>query len=617
VAKGDDKRFESRFQTFDSKGGPTHGRERAQALREDLARLGVTGFIVPRADRQQNEYVQPRDERLLWLTGFSGSAGIAVILADKAALFVDGRYTTQAPIEVDASVYAIVPIAETTPADWIEAHLKAGGRLGYDPWLHTPEAVDRFAAACAKVGAELIPLAANPIDLIWNDRPEETLGAVKAHPQRLSGDTPEHKIKRVQAGMKADGLLVSDAHNVAWLFNIRGADVAHTPLPMSFAYVPKSGAPTLFVDARKLSNAMRARLSDLATVEEPARLLAFVRELRGKAGRVSFDGATAPALLTQAAKDASVTPVVAPDPITLMKSRKNKVELAGARAANLRDGAAMTRFLAWFDREAPKGGLTEISAAQALETFRRETGLLKDISFPTIAAAGEHAAIPHYRVSEATNLKIGRGLFLVDSGGQFEDGTTDITRTIAVGKLDKVARDRYTRVLKGHIAIARAVFPKGTTGAHIDMLARQALWNAGLDFDHGTGHGVGSYLSVHEGPVRISKAGSVPLEQGMIISNEPGYYAAGKFGARIENLIVVEPRTIAGAEREMFGFETISLAPIDLEAIDPKLLDEDETAWLDAYHARVKAEISPLVDRETRAWLAKATRKLGSGARKG
>ena len=606
-------RFESRFQSFAEQGGPAHGAERTRALREELTRVGVSGFIVPRADQHQNEYVPPCDERLLWLTGFSGSAGLAVVLIDKAALFIDGRYTVQAPAQIDTSVITPVPIAETSPADWIEANVRSGERLGFDPWLHTPDAVERFEKACAKVGADLVALPTNPIDAIWPDRPPEPLGAVTSHPLRLAGESVASKIFRVQSALNGqDGILVSDAHNVAWLFNIRGSDVGHTPLPLSFAYAPKSGAPTLFIAARKLSNAMRARLADIADLKEPDALLGFVDTLGATSTRVAFDNATAPSILTSRLKVAGGTPVVAADPISLMKARKNDVELAGARAAHERDGAALARFLAWFHVEAPKGGVTEISAAEALETFRRETGLLKDVSFPSIAAAGPHAAIPHYRVSDASNLKVGRGLFLIDSGAQYEDGTTDITRTISVGKLGREPRDRFTRVLKGHIAIARAVFPKGTTGAQIDALARQSLWNAGLDFDHGTGHGVGSYLSVHEGPQRIAKTGVTQLEPGMILSNEPGYYAAGRFGIRIENLLVVERKVIAGAEREMLGFETISFAPIDLEAIEPKLLNKSELDWLNAYHARVRATVSPLVDPVTRKWLVGATRKLAA-----
>ncbi len=604
--------FRSVYQSFAELGGPAHGAERVKALRAELAARGLAGFVAPRADEHQNEYVPAAAERLLWLTGFSGSAGLAIVLREAAAIFVDGRYAVQAPAQVDGAVFTVRPIVEEPPGAWIEAHLKPGERLGYDPWLHTPEMVERLGKSCRAAGGELVAVDSNPIDAIWSDRPAPSLGAVSAHPQRLAGETAARKIARVRAALGAsDGLLVSDAHAVAWLYNIRGADVAHTPLPLSFAYLPREGRPTLFVDARKLSNAMRARLGELTDIEEPDRLVGFMTGLGAAGLRVAFDAASAPARLTQALEAAGGAATLGADPIALMKAAKNKAELAGARAAHIRDGAAMARFLCWFDREAPKGRLAEIAAAEALETFRRETGALRDISFPTISAAGPHAAIPHYRVSEASDLKIARGIFLIDSGGQYEDGTTDITRTICVGRPTAEMRDRFTRVLKGHIAIARAVFPKGTSGAQIDAFARQALWRAGLDFDHGTGHGVGSYLSVHEGPQRIAKTGTVALAPGMIVSNEPGYYAPGQFGVRIENLVVVESRAIPGAERPMLGFETIALAPIDLRLVEPKLLDHEEIAWLNAYHARVRDVIGPLVDRETRGWLREATRRVG------
>jgi Xaa-Pro aminopeptidase len=604
--------FTSLYQSFAEFGGPAHGAARVRALRAELSARGLAGFVAPRADEHQNEYVSAGAERLLWLTGFSGSAGLAIVLTQAAAIFVDGRYAVQAPAQVDTAVFTVRPIVEQPPGAWIEANLKPGERLGYDPWLHTPEMVERLGKACRAAGGELVALDSNPIDAIWSDRPAPPLGAVSAHPARLGGESAVRKIARVRAALGAsDGLLVSDAHDVAWLFNIRGADVAHTPLPLSFAYLPREGRPTLFVDGRKLSRAMRARLGELADVDEPDWLVGFVTGLGAAGLRVAFDAASAPARLTRALEAAGGEVSLGPDPIALMKAAKNKAELAGARAAHIRDGAAMARFLAWFDREAPGGKLTEIGAAEALETFRRETGALKEISFPTIAGAGPHAAIPHYRVSEASDLRIGRGIFLIDSGGQYEDGTTDITRTICVGRPTAEMRDRFTRVLKGHIAIARALFPKGTSGAQIDALARQALWRAGLDFDHGTGHGVGSYLSVHEGPQRIAKTGTVALAPGMIVSNEPGYYAAGKFGIRIENLVVVEERAVRGAERAMLGFETISLAPIDTRLVEAKLLESEEIAWLDGYHARVREVVSPLVDRETRAWLKAATRRVG------
>jgi len=603
--------FTSVHQSFAELGGPAHGAARVKALRAELAARGLAGFVAPRADEHQNEYVPAAAERLLWLTGFSGSAGLAIVLRDAAAIFVDGRYAVQAPAQVDPAVFTVRPIVDEPPSAWIEANLKRGQRLGYDPWLHTPEMVERLAKACRNAGGELVALDSNPIDAIWSDRPAAPLGAVSAHPARLAGESAAAKIARVRAALGASaGLLVSDAHNVAWLFNIRGADVAHTPLALSFAYLPREGRPTLFVDGRKLSSAVRARLGELADIDEPDWLVGFVAGLGATGLRVAFDASSAPARLTQALEAAGGAAALGPDPIALMKAAKNKAELAGARAAHIRDGAAMARFLCWFDREAAKGKLSEIAAVEALETFRRETGALKDISFPTISAAGPHAAMPHYRVSEASNRRIGRGIFLIDSGGQYEDGTTDVTRTICVGRPTAEMRDRFTRVLKGHIAIARAIFPKGTSGAQIDALARQPLWRAGLDFDHGTGHGVGSYLSVHEGPQRIAKTGTAALAPGMIVSNEPGFYAPGKFGIRIENLIVVEPRPIRGAERAMLGFETISLAPIDLRLVEPKLMDKEEIAWLDAYHARVREVLSPLVERETRAWLKQATRRV-------
>ncbi|MGD0639641.1 MAG: aminopeptidase P family protein [Roseiarcus sp.] len=612
MTAGGARAFRCVYQSFAELGGPAHGAARVKALRAELAARGLDGFVAPRADEHQNEYVPAAAERLMWLTGFSGSAGMAVVLKDAAAIFVDGRYAVQAPAQVDPAVFAVRHLIDQPPGGWIEANLQPGQRLGYDPWLHTPEMVERLSKACRAAGGELVAVDSNPIDAIWSDRPAAPLGAVTSHSARLSGESAAKKIGRVRAALATnDGLLVSDAHAVAWLFNIRGADVAHTPLPLSFAYAPREGKPTLFVDGRKLSNAMRARLGELAEIDEPDRLVPFMASLGERAARVAFDASSAPARLTQALEAAGGAAVLGPDPIALMKATKNKAELAGTRAAHIRDGAAMARFLCWFDREAPKGKLSEIAATEALETFRRETGALKDVSFPTIAGAGPHAAIPHYRVSEASNLRIGRGIFLVDSGGQYEDGTTDITRTIVVGRPSAEMRDRFTRVLQGHIAIAQAVFPRGTSGAQIDALARQGLWRAGLDFDHGTGHGVGSYLSVHEGPQRIAKTGTVALAPGMILSNEPGYYAPGGFGIRIENLVVVEERTIAGAERAMLGFETISLAPIDLRLVERKLLDREEVAWLDGYHARVRAVVGPLVDRETRAWLKEATRRVG------
>ncbi|WP_036264399.1 aminopeptidase P family protein [Methylocapsa aurea] len=603
--------FECVFQTFEDQADPSQGVARLAALRAELDRLGLDGFLIPRADRHQNEYVAPSEERLAWLSGFTGSAGLAIVLRDRAAIFVDGRYALAVKDQVDVSIFKPVAMAETSPSKWLEENLSRGARLGYDPWLHTPLQVESLGKAAQLAGAELVAIEPNPIDAIWTDRPAPPLGRIRLHPRKLAGEGASEKLARAGAALKGkDALVISDPHAVAWIFNIRGADVSHTPLPLAFALILKEGKPRLYVDARKLDNGLRDQLCSLADIEEPDRLEGDLEDLGRRGKHVLFDAATAPAKLTSIVKVAGGLIDVGQDPVALMKARKNAAELAGARRAQLRDGAAIVRFLHWFSLNAPAGELTEIDAAQALETFRRQTRKLKDVSFPSIAAAGPNAAIPHYRVSIKTNRKIGKGIFLIDSGGQYEDGTTDITRTLAVGKPTAEMRDRFTRVLKGHIAIARAVFPKGASGAQIDALARLPLWRAGLDFDHGTGHGVGSYLSVHEGPQRISKLGSAALEPGMILSNEPGFYHAGHWGIRIENLIVVEPREIAGAEREMFGFETITLAPIDLALVEPKLLDKEEIAWLNAYHARVRREISPLVEPDVRRWLTSATKRI-------
>ncbi|HEY8031416.1 MAG TPA: aminopeptidase P family protein [Methylocella sp.] len=605
--------FESLYQSFEDRADPSQGASRIAALRGELARLGLDGFLVPRADQHQNEYVAACEERLAWLSGFTGSAGLAVVLKGSAAIFVDGRYSLAVKDQVDLSIFKPVAWSETSPQDWLEANLRPGTRLGYDPWLHTPDQVRRLGKATQAAGAELVAVESNPIDAIWTDRPAPPFGKITLHGLRFAGETAKRKLARGLASLGTkDALLVSDPHAVAWLFNIRGHDVAHTPLPLGYASIVKEAKPRLYVDARKLDNHTRDKLSRLADIEAPERLAGDLRLLGEQGKKVLFDAATAPAKLVAILKGAGGASELGQDPVVAMKARKNRAELEGARIAQLRDGAAVVRFLHWFATEAPRGNLSEIDAAQALETFRRDTGKLKDVAFPTIAAAGANAAIPHYRVTNKTNARIRPGIFLLDSGGQYEDGTTDITRTLAVGKPTALMRDRYTRVLRGHIGIARAVFPKGTTGAQIDALARVPLWQAGLDFDHGTGHGVGSYLSVHEGPQRISKLGSTALEPGMILSNEPGFYRAGHWGIRIENLIAVERRDIVGADREMLGFETLTLAPLDLALIELKLLDGEEIAWLNAYHARVRREISLLVEPGVRRWLHGATRRIGA-----
>jgi Xaa-Pro aminopeptidase len=609
--------FEARFQSFEDP-QPTPTGPRVEALRAELARRELTGFISPRADRQQNEYVAPAEERLAWLTGFTGSAGTVIVLADRAALFVDGRYTLQAAEQVDRSVFAIVPLADTPPDRWLEANLPAGARLGYDPWLHTVDGADRLSQACANAGATLVAAEPNPVDAIWTDRPAQPSGAVTLHDLRFAGEYAAQKLARVRAevaSLRADALVVSDPHAVAWAFNIRGADVAHTPLPLAFAIVPREGRPSLYVESAKLSNAVRHTLEELGEVRGPA---AFERDLMalGEARRtVRLDKDTAAAALARIITTAGGKVIRGSDPIALMKAVKNPVEIEGSHTAHQRDGAALVRFLAWFEREAAGGKLTEIDAVAALETFRRDTGLLKDVSFPTISGSGPHGAIVHYRVTEASNRTIGQGeLFLIDSGGQYEDGTTDITRTVAVGQPSAEMRERFTLVLKGHIALARAIFPEGTTGAQLDPFARQHLWEAGLDYDHGTGHGVGSYLSVHEGPARISKLGNVALKRGMILSNEPGYYKAGAYGIRIENLVlVVEAPSAPGGEKPLNTFETLSLVPIDRRLIVQSMLTAEEASWIEIYHAKVAAALFPLVDADTRRWLDMATRPLGQG----
>src|SRR6266516_3020162 len=610
--------FEAQFQSFDVDETPReHIAARVAALRAELARRGLDGFVLPRADKQQNETVPPSDERLKWLTGFSGSAGIAIVLADRAALFVDGRYTLQVRDHVDTSIFAIEHLIDSSPHVWLENNLEPGAKLGYDPWLHTVAGAEKLAKAAAAAGAELEPAEPNPIDGIWTDRPPPPLGPLVLHDLRFAGESAAAKLARVQpeiAKAKTDALVVSDAQAVAWALNIRGADVAHTPLPLAFAIVPREGRPSLYVDSRKLSNAVRHALQEYLDVREEAALAEDLAALGAAGLKASLDDSTAADALAKIVTESGGKILRGADPIALMKAVKNAVEIDGARAAHRRDGAAMAKFLAWFDREAPSGKLTEIDAVAALETFRRETGALKDVSFPTIAGAGPNGAIVHYRVARASNRRIAPGeLFLVDSGAQYEDGTTDITRTIAVGTPSEEMREHFTRVLKGHIALARALFPDGTTGAQLDSFARQYLWAAGLDFDHGTGHGVGSYLSVHEGPARISKLGTTALKRGMILSNEPGYYKTGAYGIRVENLVlVVEARAPVGAEKPLNAFETLTLAPIDVRLIEPRLLTGDELAWLDAYHTRVRDTLAPLVDADTGNWLGRATRPLGA-----
>ncbi|WP_257169359.1 aminopeptidase P family protein [Bradyrhizobium sp. SRS-191] len=606
--------FEALFQTFEEPETGVALTARLAALREELARRKLAGFIVPRADQQQNEYVPPSDERLAWLTGFTGSAGLAMVLPQQAAIFVDGRYTLQAAKQVDGKAWTVESLIEPPPETWLTAHLQSGDRIGFDPWLHTTAAAERFAAACAKAGAELVPVDSNPIDSIWTERPLPPLGAVSIHGAELSGEAEAEKLGRIRQEIErlgVEALVLSDSHNVAWTFNIRGADVSHTPLPLSYALVPKAGRPTIFIDSRKLSNLTRDHLEQSAEVAEPDALTTRLTELAQSGAAIALDSATAADALTRLVQGAGGKAVRGADPVSLLKAAKNGVEIEGTRRAHRRDAVALARFLAYIDREAPKGSLTEIDAVEALESFRRDTGALKDVSFPTISGTGPNGAIVHYRVTRKSNRRIMPGdLLLIDSGAQYQDGTTDVTRTIAVGTPTDEMRDRFTRVLRGHLAIARALFPDGTTGAQLDTLARQFLWQAGIDFEHGTGHGVGSYLSVHEGPARISKLGTTPLKRGMILSNEPGYYKTDAFGIRIENLELVVAKEINGAEKPMNGFEALTLAPIDRRLIDVAMLSNDERAWLDTYHARVRDAVRAALDEPDQLWLDQATAPL-------
>jgi Xaa-Pro aminopeptidase len=608
--------FEAKFQSFRDEGDKTQSAVRLKALRAELERRGLDGFIFSRADEHQNEYVPPSEERAAWLTGFTGSSAVVAVLKDKAALFTDGRYTLQAKDQIDGKLFSIEHMVETPASKWLAANLPTGAMLGYDPWRTTAEGVERLEKAAKDAGGRLVAVDGNPIDAIWSDRPPAPLTPAVLHGTGFSGEAAERKLARVREVLvkeKIDVTILSDPASVAWTFNIRGADVAHTPLPLSWSILPREGTPQLFIDGRKLSNEVRATLAKLADIREPRELEVELHEAaRGK--NVRLDSATAPKKFVDVVEQAGGSVSKGADPVTDLKAVKNETEISGMRAAHRRDGAALARFLAWLDREAPDGKITEIDAVAALETFRRETGKLKDISFPTISGSGPNGAIVHYRVTEATNRKLKNGeLFLIDSGAQYEDGTTDVTRTVAIGEPSAEMRSRFTLVLKGHIAIARAVFPEGTAGSQLDPFARRALWEAGVDFDHGTGHGVGSYLSVHEGPARISKLGTAPLKAGMILSNEPGYYKAGAYGIRTENLLLVERRpAVAGAEKPLLGFETLTLAPIDRHLIVASLLDASEVAWLDAYHARVGELIAPQLDSADRRWLEQATAVLAS-----
>ena len=598
---------EDGWQGFEDATSPEQGPPRLAALREAMAAEGLAAFLVPRADVHQGESVAPGDERLAWLTGFTGSAGICVVTADEAALLVDGRYRVQARAQA-AEAFAIVPWPETKPHEWLGERLSSG-EVGYDPWLHTVKAVEALREGL-DAGAGLRPVA-NLVDRIWADRPAPPAAPFVPYPADLAGASAADKRGRVAAILREAGeraAVLTLPESIAWLLNIRGADVARTPAPHAFAILHEDARCDLLARPGK-ADAVAGHLGAEVTVLSDE---AFPAVLANLSGPVRLDPASAPEAVLRLLLDADVEVSRAPDPCLAPKAAKTAAEIAGAREAHARDGVAMARFLAWLDAEAP-GALTEIAVVRALEGFRRRSNLLRDISFDTIAGSGPNGAIVHYRVTEATDRRLREGeTLLVDSGGQYLDGTTDVTRTVALGDVPLPVRETFTRVLRGMIALSRALFPRGLAGRDLDALARQHLWRAGQDYDHGTGHGVGHYLGVHEGPQGISRRSTVPLEPGMIVSNEPGHYREGSHGIRIENLVVVaEAAMPEGAdEREMLAFETLTLVPIDRRMIVAAMLPEGERAWLDAYHAEVAARIGPRLEGRAAAWLERATRPL-------
>lgn len=595
------------FQRFDDPAGGGDHAARLADLRGQMKALGLDAFIIPRADAHQGEYVADADARLAWLTGFTGSAGFAIVTETRAGVFIDGRYRVQVRGQVDLAQFTPVNWPETRPSDWLQEALPQGGRVGFDPWLHSRKEIETMEAALGGSIA-MIAVEANPVDVIWQDRPAPPVGAARIHPEDLAGESAGQKRARLAAELMAAGqaaALLTLPDSISWLLNIRGSDLPRNPVVQSFAVLSDSGQVSLFADPAKFSPEVRAHLGNEVAILHAEALPAALTDLEGP---VRLDPASAPEAAFRILEAAGTTIARGPDPAVLPKARKNAAELAGMRAAHLRDGAAMVRLLAWLDAQDP-AELTEIDVVRQLEAFRREAGIL-DISFETIMGSGPHGAIVHYRVSEASNRRLAPGeLLLIDSGGQYADGTTDITRTVALGEAPQEAVAPYTAVLRGMIALSRARFPKGVAGAHLDALARQFLWSEGLDFDHGTGHGVGAALCVHEGPVRISRAGDMALEAGMILSNEPGYYREGSFGIRIENLVAV---TQAEAEpgRTMLGFETLTICPIDRRLIDVRALSRDERIWLDAYHAQVREALSALLEGEALAWLDDATAPL-------
>jgi Xaa-Pro aminopeptidase len=582
---------------------------RLAAFRTELKRQKLDAFIVPRQDEFQGEYVAAYAERLKWITGFGGSWGVAVIGSKTAAIFVDGRYTLQVKHEVDGKAFQFHHLMTSPPSEWIAKSFKKGARIGYDPRILSIADAKRYAASCERAQLKLVPVNRNPIDAIWKDQPQRPASPIVDHPLKYAGESVTQKLKGIRSTLKekgADAVILADPTSVAWIFNLRGADVPFTPVALCYAMIPATGKAHLFVDGKRLSTALQKSIKTHATCSG-ANVDAVLTSLGKRKAKVMLDPIAAPDHFRLALQKSGAGVIENPDPCMLPKAMKNKAEQRGARNAQLRDGAALSNFLCWLENAATSGQLTEGEATRKLLAFRQENKELRDLSFESISAAGPNSALPHYHAhGEGRRLAL-NSIYLIDSGGQYPDGTTDVTRTVIIGKPSEEMRDRFTRVLKGMIAVSLIQFPEGTTGAHLDALARGALWKAGLDFDHGTGHGIGSYLSVHEGPQRISKTGNAALKPGMIISNEPGYYKTGHFGIRIENLLLVSAaQKLKGGERAMLGFETLTFAPIDRRLIDTQLLTREELHWIDSYHAEVWSKLENRVSTATKPWLKEA-----------
>ena len=588
--------------------------DRLKALREQLKADQLDGFVVPLTDEHMSEYVGSYAQRLAWLTGFEGSAGSAVVLPQEAAIFVDGRYTLQVRSQVDGKDWSYQSVPETSVADWLKDHAPHGARIGYDPWLHSRDWVKKATEALAARGAELVAVEQNPVDKVWSDRPEASKAHLAVQAEKYTGRSSADKRQEIADWLTeqgADAAVLSALDSIAWAFNVRGQDVSRTPVALAFALVRSDGTADLYVNPEKISQEVQKHLGNGVRLHDRNAFEAALGDLSGQT--VAVDPERAVAAIFEALDKAGAKIIPVRDPTILPKAIKNAVEIAGQKSAQYRDGAAISRFLRWVETEAPNGDVDELKASDHLEALRREDPELRDLSFDSISGAGPNGAIVHYRSSEKTNRKLEmNSIYLIDSGGQYLDGTTDITRTVVVGEPTDEQRDRFTRVLRGHIAVATAIFPKGTRGTQLDSFARRPLWEAGLDYAHGTGHGVGSFLSVHEGPQRISPAGSAqaggdePLRAGMILSNEPGYYKTGEYGIRIENLVLVVDRPVEGAEKETLGFETLTFAPIERRLIDKSMLSSTELAWLNAYHAEVLEKIGPRLTGEDLAWLERA-----------